>query len=154
MLNEPMFAEDLVREIRDTFIISRDAAIRLVKERDNATAVCVMDRILRERDLLRTATEPLTACNRCRGNGVLLYGSGATYRRGPGGAVMKLDICNRCWGSGIKGAPWHDLRAFSSVVKERDEALAEVARLKEALDKARAEVHEAYAAGEEANDVR
>ncbi len=149
MASEPMSAEDrvvgpwasahvvnmeaMLRLRPEVWVLAGDAT-RIAKEHAEATAVVVMNRMLRERDLLRTATEPLTACNRCRGNGVLLYGSGATYRRGPGGAVMKLDICNRCWGSGIKGAPWHDLRAFSSVVKERDAALAEVARLKEAND--------------------
>jgi len=137
-----MSAEDLVREIRDThapafFVISREAAFQLAKEHDNATTMRVIGRMLYNRDLRRGTTEPPTACDKCGGFGICTYASTATYHGGAGGMQVTRDICNQCWGSGVEGAPWASLRAFNSLLKQRDEARAEVALLKEALAETR-----------------
>lgn len=53
------------------------------------------------------------ACPRCKGSGVELYGSTATWRRGVvAGQAMTNDVCDSCWGSGDADRPWADLRAL------------------------------------------
>lgn len=51
-------------------------------------------------------------CPRCRGSGVVVYGSTATWRGGMGGASMTRGLCDACWGSGDAGRAWDDLRAW------------------------------------------
>lgn len=41
-------------------------------------------------------------CPKCKGTGIYLYPSTATWRGGIGGCAMTSDVCNYCWGSGDK----------------------------------------------------
>lgn len=52
-----------------------------------------------------------TPCAKCRGSGVRIYSSTATWRGGMGGAAMTRDVCDECWGTGDKDHQGEDLRA-------------------------------------------
>lgn len=54
-------------------------------------------------------------CPTCGGNGVRLYGNGATWHTGMVGvASMTPDLCDSCWGSGDAGHHFTDLRDLES----------------------------------------
>ena len=57
-------------------------------------------------------------CVACRGSGVRVYGSTATWRGGIGGAAMTQDVCDRCWGSGDANRSWTDLRKLTARRRE------------------------------------
>ncbi len=61
-------------------------------------------------------------CLRCKGSGIVQYGSGATWRGGMGTTSMERDVCDRCWGTGDRYRSGTDLR------KLRDEEADRVAR--------------------------
>jgi len=50
-------------------------------------------------------------CTKCRGSGVRIYSSTATWRGGMGGAAMTRDVCDECWGTGDQDRHGVDLRA-------------------------------------------
>ena len=49
-------------------------------------------------------------CLKCKGSGVWLWPSTATWRGGMGGAAMTYDVCDSCWGSGDRYRSGVDLR--------------------------------------------
>lgn len=61
-------------------------------------------------------------CTECRGYGVKMYGSTATWRRGCiAGQAMTRGICDKCWGSGDQSNPWIDLRAYENERRAKKE---------------------------------
>ena len=52
-----------------------------------------------------------TPCDKCKGSGICIYSSTATWRGGMGGAAMARDVCDECWGSGDHDRHGDDLRA-------------------------------------------
>ena len=64
------------------------------------------------------------ACKRCKGAGVYLYGSGATWRGGMGTASMTMGTCDACWGTGDEYRRGTDLRKMSEDREHQTEAAA------------------------------
>jgi hypothetical protein len=56
-------------------------------------------------------------CPTCRGSGVKVYGSTATWHGGIGGAMMSRDVCDTCWGSGDEHRKGADLRALEGRIR-------------------------------------
>ena len=75
-----------------------------------------------------------TPCAVCRGTGVRVYPSTATWAGGGGGQALTSDVCDACWGTGDKIKIGADLRAMRSRLKiteeERDAALKERGELR------------------------
>jgi len=54
---------------------------------------------------------PERACEKCRGFGITMYASTATWRGGIGGQALTQDVCCQCWGSGDAKRPWKSWRS-------------------------------------------
>lgn len=57
-------------------------------------------------------------CVVCKGSGIRLYGSTATWRGGIGGQRMTRDVCDACWGTGDEHRKGEDLRAMAAAQRE------------------------------------
>ncbi len=63
----------------------------------------------------------LDPCDACRGLGVRMYSSGATWRGGMGVASSEYDVCDVCWGSGDAHRHGVDLRRLEGACVEWQE---------------------------------
>lgn len=73
------------------------------------------------------------ACPTCRGAGSRCYSTTAAWHSGAGGATPTIAVCDRCWGSGRRDERGPSLRECESLRRERDEARAEVERMRERI---------------------
>jgi len=121
--------------LNEVYQQERDAKILRLKDFRDAQGVgndVVLDVELRQRALdemirSRGVEDP---CRRCRGVGVVMYGSTATWRGGMGGCAMTKDVCDACWGSGDRYRHGVDLRKLRDEENQRvaERAVSELAR--------------------------
>ena len=71
-----------------------------------------------------------TPCPKCKGTGVISYGSTSQWRGGIGGQAITPGPCDVCWGSGDKHRTWGNLRDIDIEVKEQKQ---EIKRLRSLL---------------------
>lgn len=99
------------------------------------------------------------ACAVCRGTGVRMYASGATWRGGMGTTCHAPDVCDACWGSGDRYRHGVNLRQLRDEEEQRIREravslLAEVAGAGMGLTLAVAKIADALDALAKAQDRR
>lgn len=67
--------------------------------------------------LLRIRRVEGPPCERCKGMGGRMYGSGSTWRGGMGTTMCAWDVCDECWGSGDKTQPWTNQREQVALIE-------------------------------------
>lgn len=105
------------KEIRDS-----DGTVGINRERH---LLSLIDNLRAERDEIRDryyqdildARGVKTACKKCNGLGVRMYGDSSTWHKGGmAGQVLTHDVCDVCWGSGDANRHGADLRKLAEKI--------------------------------------
>ena len=92
---------------------------------DGCYQVSLIDNLRAERDEIRDryyqdildARGVKTACKKCNGLGVRMYGDSSTWHKGGmAGQVLTHDVCDVCWGSGDANRHGADLRKLAELI--------------------------------------